>query len=79
MSCLCNDATELYGPEAETYARDHLHSQETRGDAFEEILACPDTGATWRLDFPGAPSASRGRRGSSAPTDAREKGQTRRV
>ena len=41
MSCRCNDATELYGPEAETYARDHLHSQETRGDAFEEILACP--------------------------------------
>jgi len=52
MSCLCNDATELYGPEAETYARDHLHSQKTRGDAFEEILACPDTGAAWRLDFP---------------------------
>jgi hypothetical protein len=44
--------TELYSDEAEAYAREHLHSDETRADEFEEILACPDTGARWTLDYP---------------------------
>lgn len=52
MSCRCNDVTELYGDEAERYAREHLRTDEVRGDTFEELLACPDTGAQWRLDFP---------------------------
>ena len=52
MSCRCNDVTELYGDEAETYARDHLVSDEVRSEAFEEDLSCPDTGSRWRLDYP---------------------------
>ena len=52
MTCRCNEVTELYGDEAETYAREHLHMQEVRSDAFEERLTCPDTGADWLLDYP---------------------------
>jgi hypothetical protein len=51
-TCRCNDATEFYGTEAEAYAREHHRSQETRSDAFEEVLTCPDTGAVWKLEFP---------------------------
>ncbi len=52
MACRCNDVTELYGDEAESYARDHLHTDEVRSEAFEELLSCPDTGRRWKLDFP---------------------------
>jgi len=52
VSCRCNDLTELYGEEAERYARDHLASDEVRSESFEEDLSCPDTGARWRLDYP---------------------------
>jgi len=52
MSCRCNDVTELYGDEAETYAREHLVTDEVRTEAFEELLSCPDTGRQWRLDYP---------------------------
>jgi hypothetical protein len=52
VDCRCNEATELYGAEAETYAREHLVSDEVHGDAFEELLSCPDTGRRWRLDYP---------------------------
>jgi hypothetical protein len=40
------------GNEAETYARDHLVTDEVRADAFEELLSCPDTGRSWKLDYP---------------------------
>ena len=52
MACRCPEITELYGDEAETYAREHLRTDEVRSDAFEEDLSCPDTGAAWTLDFP---------------------------
>ncbi len=52
MACRCNELTEAYGTEAEEYAREHLHSDEVRDDAFEEDLSCPDTGAPFRLDYP---------------------------
>jgi hypothetical protein len=52
MECRCNELTASYGTEAEEYARDHLHSDEVRSDAFEEDLSCPDTGARFRLDYP---------------------------
>ena len=52
MDCRCNDATEFYGQEAESYARDHLATDEVRTDAFEELLSCPDTGRRWKLDYP---------------------------
>jgi hypothetical protein len=52
MACRCNDVTELYGDDAERYAREHLHTDEVRTEAFEELLSCPDTGARWRLDYP---------------------------
>jgi hypothetical protein len=52
VSCRCNDVAELYGDEAETYARDHLVADAVRTDAFEEDLSCPDTGSRWRLDYP---------------------------
>jgi hypothetical protein len=52
MDCRCNDATEFYGEEAERYAREHLHTDEVRSESFEEVLACPDTGARWLLSFP---------------------------
>jgi hypothetical protein len=52
MDCRCNEATEFYGDEAESYARDHLVTDEVRSEAFEELLSCPDTGRQWRLDYP---------------------------
>ena len=52
MECRCEEMTEAYGSAAETYAREHLRSDEVRSDAFEEDLSCPDTGARFRLDFP---------------------------
>jgi hypothetical protein len=51
-ACRCPDLTELYGDEAESYARDHLYTDEVRTDAFEELLSCPDTGTLWLLDYP---------------------------
>ncbi|MFL5951547.1 MAG: hypothetical protein ACJ74M_08055 [Gaiellaceae bacterium] len=35
MECRCDELTEAYGTEAEHYARDHLHSDEVRTDAFD--------------------------------------------
>jgi hypothetical protein len=52
MACRCNEVTELYGDEAETYAAEHLRRTETRTDALEESYSCPDTGAGWLLDYP---------------------------
>lgn len=52
MECPCNELAEAYGSEAERYAQHHLHSVEVRGDAFEQDLSCPDTGARFRLDYP---------------------------
>ena len=52
MACRCTEVTELYGDEAEVYAREHLRMDEVRSDAFEELLSCPDTGSRWRLDYP---------------------------
>jgi hypothetical protein len=52
VACRCNDVAELYGDEAESYAREHLRTDEVRSDAFEELLSCPDTGRRWRLDYP---------------------------
>jgi len=53
MACRCDTVQELYGPEAEEYAADHLVSDEVRTDAFEEDFSCPDTGCGWTLDYPG--------------------------
>ena len=52
MSCRCDAVTELYGDEAETYAREHLHSHGTDSERFEERLSCPDTGRAWLLEYP---------------------------
>jgi hypothetical protein len=52
MACRCNEITEMYGAEAEQYAREHLHTDEVRTEAFEEYLSCPDTGARFVLDYP---------------------------
>ena len=52
MECRCPTVKELYGNEAEEYARGHLHTDEVRTDAFEESLSCPDTGTNRLLDFP---------------------------
>jgi hypothetical protein len=52
MDCRCNELTEAYGTEAEDYAREHLHTDEVRTDAFEEDLSCADTGARFTLDYP---------------------------
>ena len=52
MVCRCNIVQELYGSEAESYAAEHLISDEVRADAFEEDFSCPDTGCRWRLDYP---------------------------
>jgi hypothetical protein len=52
VGCRCNDVTELHGDEAESYAREHLRTDEVRTNALEEDLSCPDTGARWRLDYP---------------------------
>jgi hypothetical protein len=52
MACRCTEVTELYGAEAETYAREHLRMDEVNSDAFEERLTCPDTGSRWVLDYP---------------------------
>jgi hypothetical protein len=52
VPCRCDTVTELYGAEAESYAREHLQMDEVRSDAFEEDLNCPDTGTRWRLDYP---------------------------
>jgi hypothetical protein len=52
MDCRCKELAEAYGNEAEEYAREHLHSDEVRTDAFEEGLACPDTAVRFTLDYP---------------------------
>ena len=52
MACRCNDVDELYGPEAEGYAREHLVGDEVSTDRFEERLSCPDTGRRWILEWP---------------------------
>ena len=51
-ACRCPELTELYGNDAESYARDHLRTDEVRSDAFEELLSCADTGTLWLLDYP---------------------------
>jgi hypothetical protein len=52
MDCRCDTVAELYGPEAEDYAEEHLHREETNTAQFTETFSCPDTGARWLLDFP---------------------------
>ncbi len=52
MDCRCEQVRELYGDEAERYARDHLRSDETDEEAFAERLSCPNTGARWLLEYP---------------------------
>jgi hypothetical protein len=52
MDCRCKELTEAYGNEAEAYAREHLHTDEVRTEAFEEDLSCSDTGARFTLDYP---------------------------
>jgi hypothetical protein len=52
MACRCNEVTELYGAEAESYAGDHLRRTETRVDVLEERYTCADTGSDWLLDYP---------------------------
>ncbi len=52
MSCRCDTVTEVYGGEAEAYAREHLRSDESDSDRFEERLSCPDTGRAWILEYP---------------------------
>jgi hypothetical protein len=47
MECRCKHVDVLYGTEAEEYAAGHLVSA---GDA----LACPETGARWRVEERGA-------------------------
>ena len=61
MDCRCNEATELYGDEAETYAAGHLvvGEAENRG---EERFSCPDTGRRWLLDRPDDTGQARLRR-----------------
>jgi len=41
VRCRCTEAEELYGPEAEAYAAEHLVLAEGQ-------FACPDTGARWQ-------------------------------
>jgi len=53
MDCRCRELAESRGTVAEVYARRHLHTDEVRNDAFEELLSCPDTGARYSLDYPG--------------------------
>ena len=52
VHCHCDSTRELYGGEAETYAREHLRSDGSDIEAFSERLRCPDTGARWRLEYP---------------------------
>jgi hypothetical protein len=52
VECRCNELTESYGAEAEQYARDHLHSDAVRTEAFEEDFSCLDTGTRFTLDYP---------------------------
>jgi hypothetical protein len=52
VECRCDTVTELYGSEAEQYPSEHLRSQETRSETFDERFTCPDTGADWILDYP---------------------------
>ena len=60
VECRCNSVEELYGSEAETYASDHLVSDEVRSDRFEEDFSCPDTGRRWTLDYPERTAADPG-------------------
>ena len=43
MECRCTEVGVLYGTETEDYAAEHLVSA-------EDVLACPDTGARWRVE-----------------------------
>ncbi|MBD0348362.1 MAG: hypothetical protein ICV59_04340 [Thermoleophilia bacterium] len=52
MACRCTYVEELYGDEAEAYARGHLRSDELDEDALHERLSCPDTGRRWVLEYP---------------------------
>lgn len=52
MECRCTELAESYGTVAEAYAREHLHTDAVRRDAFEEDLSCPDTGVRYRLNYP---------------------------
>ena len=60
MECRCDELTETYGTVAEAYAREHLHRDEVRSDAFEEDLSCPDTGFRYSLDYPERTQADAG-------------------
>ena len=52
MDCRCDTVTELYGREAENYAYEHLHRDDTSTERFVEGFSCPDTGTRWLLEYP---------------------------
>ena len=52
VECLCTQATELYGNEADRYAAGHLVRDRTIDDELRATYSCPDTGRRWELDFP---------------------------
>ena len=52
VACRCNEVDELYGREAEDYARDHLRAHRTDDEPLSERLSCPDTGRRWLLEYP---------------------------
>ena len=52
MDCRCNEATELYGDEADRYATEHLVAGRSDTARLEQRFSCPDTGRVWKLDYP---------------------------
>jgi hypothetical protein len=52
VDCRCDTVTELYGNEAEEYARGHLVAGRSASEPPEERFSCPDTGREWVLDYP---------------------------
>ena len=51
MDCRCDEIERLDGPEAETYAGEHLTLIE-RGRGNFEMYLCRPTGQSWVMDFP---------------------------
>ena len=52
MECRCDTVAELYGPEAEDYAGEHLVRGDTDTERMTERFSCPETGRHWELTYP---------------------------
>lgn len=52
MNCRCDEIEELFGSNAQHYAREHLKELDNDSAQWTTQYECEDTGEIWIMDYP---------------------------